>query len=56
LATLSFIKLVKNDQKMWSEIWRFVVASTDAAEKTHTTTIHHVCKHPKDVLENLLPV
>jgi len=33
-VTLSFIKLVKDDQKMRSGIGRFVVAPSDAAEKT----------------------
>ena len=33
MATLSFIKLVKKDQKIWSGIWRFAVAPSDAAQK-----------------------
>jgi len=33
LETLSFLQLVKSDQKCGFGIWRFAVAPSDAAEK-----------------------
>jgi len=58
-VTLSFLKLVKNWPKnavqnlaiCCGAIWR-----RKKLQYRCTTTIHHVHKSPKDVLENLLPV
>jgi len=60
MATLSFLKLVKKWPKnavrnlavCYGTIWR----RREKPQYRCTTTIYHVHKSPKDVLENLLPV